>query len=82
MTGCTQVESGRIELYFYDELEAGERAALARHIASCADCRLALEELTVIRTALAGRPMVSAPPGGDWSRFMSRLNEAFCAIER
>lgn len=79
MTGCTQVESGRIELYFYDELEAGERASMARHVASCADCRLALEDLAIIRDALATRPVVSAPPDGDWSGFMSRLNDAVAA---
>ncbi len=76
MTGCTRVESGQIELYFYDELDAGGREAMTRHVASCAACRLALEELTMIREALATRPVVSAPPGGDWSRFMTRLNDA------
>jgi hypothetical protein len=79
MTGCTRVESGQIELYFYDELDAGDRASMARHASSCADCRQALEELTLIRDALATRPAVSAPPGGDWSAFMTRLNGAVVA---
>ena len=82
MTGCSRIESGLIELYFYDELGAGERASMARHIASCAECRHALEELTVIREALATRPVVSAPPGGDWSGFMTRLNDAVALEER
>jgi len=76
MTGCSRVESGQIELYFYGELDAGGREAMARHVASCPECRLALEELTMIREALATRPVVSAPPGDDWSRFMARLNDA------
>jgi hypothetical protein len=33
----------------------------------------------VIRDALATRPAVSAPPGGDWSGFMTRLNGAVAA---
>jgi hypothetical protein len=81
MSGCRQFESGVVELYFYDELEAGERASVAQHVASCAECRQALEELDVIRTALSTRPVVSAPPGGDWTRFMTRLDTAVARDE-
>jgi hypothetical protein len=75
-TGCDVQASGGIELYFYDELEAGERDEIVRHLKGCRDCRQALEEMTVIRKALDARPAVSAPPSGDWSAFMARLNEA------
>lgn len=81
MTGCPRFESGNVELYFYDELEHVERASMARHLATCGECRQALDELTLIRTALSTRPVVSAPPGEDWSGFMARLNEAV-AIQR
>jgi hypothetical protein len=81
MTGCPRIESGNVELYFYDELEQAERASMAGHLASCSDCRQALDELTTIRAALSTRPIVSAPPGDDWIGFMARLNDAV-ATER
>lgn len=73
---CRRVESGDIELYFYGELDAAERLAIEPHVARCGECRRALEDLAVIRSALAGRPAVSAPPAGDWSGFMHRLDLA------
>lgn len=81
MTTCDVHGSGDIELYFYGELAVREREAIERHVLRCADCRAALDELRVIREALAGRPDVSAPRLGDWSAFMSRLN-ASIASER
>jgi putative zinc finger protein len=74
--GCDVQASGAIELYFYGELDAAEHAAIQAHLAACAECRDAQEELSIIRAALAARPQVSAPPGGDWSGFMSRLDRA------
>jgi hypothetical protein len=67
---------GTIELYFYGELTPGDREAVDRHLAACPQCRRALEELAEIRVALASRPDVSAPAGGDWSAFMERLSAA------
>jgi hypothetical protein len=80
-TACEVPGSGAIELYFYDELSPSERAAIESHLQSCRDCRAMLEELGVIRAALAERPVVSAPASGDWSEFMSRL-DASIASER
>lgn len=71
--GCHIQTSGSVDLYFYDDLPLAEREAIARHLSECADCRQALEELAVIREALAARPDVSAPRGGDWSALMARL---------
>ena len=73
---CAIHESGTIELFFYDELEAAERETIAAHVRTCRECALALEELRVIREALAQRPDVAAPAGGDWSGFMTRLDAA------
>ena len=70
MSGCGIQAAGTVELYFYGEIAAGERMALERHLPGCAECRAALEELSLIRAALGTRPGVSAPPGGDWSAFM------------
>lgn len=71
---CHLQASGTIELYFYGELPLAERAEVQSHMGLCADCRAALDDLSVIRAALAVRPDVATPPGGDWSGFMSRLN--------
>lgn len=76
MTACHIQASATIELYFYGELTGSERIALERHLATCAECRRALEELAVIRAVLEARPDVSSPPDGDWSGFMARLEEA------
>jgi putative zinc finger protein len=76
MSTCHVQASAAIELYFYGELTRSERDAVELHLAACAECRRALEELTVIRTALELRPAEDAPPGGDWSGFMARLQDA------
>jgi putative zinc finger protein len=76
MTGCRIQSSGRIELYFYGELDADGRALVQHHLNVCAECRTALDELSLIRTVLARRPDVCAPPRGDWSGFMARLDAA------
>jgi anti-sigma factor RsiW len=73
------MESGTVELYFYDELDAAERAAMTQHLASCRECRLGLDELETIRTALSTRPVVAAPPGDDWSGFMAKLQSAIAS---
>ena len=71
---CHLQASGTIELYFYNELALAERAEVQVHVGRCAECRAALDDLSVIRAALAVRPDVATPPGGDWSGFMARLN--------
>ena len=76
---CDLQAAGTIELYFYGELPQPERAAVQAHLGRCAECRAALEDLAVIRAALANRPDVATPPGGDWSGFMRRLNVAVAA---
>lgn len=76
MTICTLHAAGLVELYFYGELEPAEHARIERHIPRCAECRRAIDDLQTIRAALAARPDVAAPAGGDWTSFMTRLDEA------
>ena len=71
---CHLQAGGTIELYFYGELPLTERAEVQAHMAQCAECRAAFDDLSVIRAALAVRPDVATPPWGDWSGFMARLN--------
>jgi hypothetical protein len=73
---CVIQAAGTIELFFYGELPAAERAEVQSHLRLCAECQQALEDLAVIRAALASRPEVAAPPGGDWAAFMTRLDDA------
>ena len=80
--GCHVQQSGAVELYFYDELEPQERVKLATHLRQCGECAAALEDLAMIRAALGRRPDVAAPPGGDWSRFMARLDAAVIGESR
>ena len=71
---CPVLASGAIELHFYGELAAAEYAEVGRHLSACDECRQALEDLRTIRAALGERADVAAPPGGDWSGFMARLD--------
>jgi hypothetical protein len=76
MSMCAVQDAGTIELYFYGELPPHESSRVEEHLVRCAECRSALDELNVIRAALSSRPDVSAPPSGDWSAFMARLDTA------
>jgi hypothetical protein len=71
---CEFADSPEIELYFYGELDAAARARVDAHVRDCASCARRLDDLAIIRRALASRPRVEAPPAGDWSGFMSRLD--------
>ena len=74
--GCDLLSTGALDLYFYEDLAPAERELVALHLPGCAECRQGLEELALIRSALAARPDVSAPPAGDWSGFMAGLHAA------
>lgn len=76
MMSCNVHASGTIDLYFYGELALAERDDVERHLVACETCREALGELAEIRAALAARSVVSGPPSGEWSAFMSRLDAA------
>ena len=75
MSTCEVQASGAIELLFYGELREPDRAEVERHVRHCEDCRRAFDDLVTIRTALASRPDVASPPGGEWAGFMARLDE-------
>ena len=76
MTICHLQATGTIELYFYGELDTRSRLDVETHLTSCADCRQALDDMRTIQAALATRPDISAPAGGDWTGFMTRLDAA------
>lgn len=76
MSVCELVDSADVELYFYGELDPDDRARLDVHFRGCGPCRQRLDDLHAIRHALAARALVDAPPAGDWSGFMRRLDRA------
>lgn len=76
MTGCELFDTPDIELHVYGELDPVQRARVDTHLRRCAPCRQRLADLHAIRRALADRPAVDAPPAGDWSGFMRRLDAA------
>ncbi len=71
---CAFRDSGSVEALFYDDLPSVDRRAVEAHLRECAGCRAALDDLAIIRDALAARPIVAAPPAGDWNGFMRRLD--------
>lgn len=76
---CEHLDAGSVELYFYDEMTPAAREGMAAHLHLCRACASALDELKIIRAALASRPDVSAPASGEWSGFMERLDHAVAA---
>ena len=76
MTRCERGSSGDIELYFYGDVDASERVGIEAHLLVCAECRQAVDDLEVIASALSSRPLIEAPPRGDWTDFTRRLDDA------
>ena len=76
MSVCELVDSPDVEMYFYGELDPVDRVGVERHLRGCDACRQRLDDLHAIRHALAERPVIDAPPAGDWSGFMRRLDSA------
>jgi anti-sigma factor RsiW len=76
MTPCDLLETADVEMYFYGELDPAGRARVEAHLRGCEPCRQRLDDLHEIRRVLSSRPVVDAPPAGDWSGFMRRLDSA------
>jgi Putative zinc-finger len=76
MKPCVLFDAPDIELYFYGELDANERVRVEAHLRGCDACRQRLDDLHTIRRALAAPLAVDAPPAGDWSGFMRRLDRS------
>jgi anti-sigma factor RsiW len=67
-----------LSAYLDGELPPDTRAAVSAHLADCAECRLALDELT--RIVEAARSITPKPPATDlWSGIAGRLTPASTA---
>ena len=73
MTGCADRAAAEIELYFYDELDPRARAGVENHLRSCTECRLALDELSTIRSGLCDPATRRRTTRRHWTPFMARL---------
>lgn len=73
MSVCDRLEPGAIEQYFYGELPVDDRSRVEDHLRACPVCRDRIADLHAMSDALAQHPIVDAPPAGDWSGFMRRL---------
>lgn len=75
MTPCDRLDAGAVEQYFYGDLPAGAVPRTEEHLRACATCRAHLADLQALSEALSRPAVVDAPPAGDWSGFMRRLEE-------
>lgn len=73
MNACDRVEPGTLEQYFYGELPPRDIPRVEDHLRVCAACREHIADLHAVSDALTQHPIVDAPPAGDWSGFMQRL---------
>jgi predicted anti-sigma-YlaC factor YlaD len=59
---CQELEQN-LPLLLYGELSTWERAACEEHLAGCASCRAAREEMERLHTVLAKRPQIEVSAG-------------------
>jgi len=52
----------KIALYLYEELTAAERAEVEQHLAACAGCAAAADELRKLQAVMSARPVREASP--------------------
>jgi anti-sigma factor RsiW len=79
MKVCRVIALGDLERHFYGELDRDATNDVAAHLAACSACRAHLDDLRLIREALVDTASVEAPPAGDWSGFMRRM-DIHCGI--
>ncbi len=59
--------------YLDGTLGAHDRAAVAAHLAQCAGCRAALDELQALVTAARRLPREIEPPRDQWGAIAARI---------
>ena len=83
MSACELFDTADVELYFYGELDPVDRARVEAHLRGV---RAAAGSVSRICTRSAARSrrarVVDAPPAGDWSGFMRRLDSAVARDDR
>jgi Putative zinc-finger len=63
----------RLDAYLDEELSAGDRAEISRHLSGCSECRRLLEELAAVDEA--ARELPAEAPEGYFDTFAPRVRE-------
>src|SRR5687768_1981004 len=73
----THLTEDELILHYYGETEAPDEARLESHLASCAECRFANQQLRQVMTLVDSAAPVEAPPGFEriaWARLEPALD--------
>jgi anti-sigma factor RsiW len=74
----THLSEDELILHYYGETEAADDARVESHLASCAECRLANQQLRQVMTLVDSAAPVEAPLGFErtaWARVEAALDE-------
>ena len=73
----THLSEDELILHYYGEIETPDRARVESHLASCAECRFASQQLREVMTLVDSAAPVEAPPGFErvaWARLQPELD--------
>ncbi|HJU44896.1 MAG TPA: zf-HC2 domain-containing protein, partial [Vicinamibacterales bacterium] len=73
----THLTEDELILHYYGETEAADEARVESHLASCAECRFANQQLRQVMTLVDSAAPVEAPPGFErvaWARLEPELD--------
>ena len=73
----THLSEDELILHYYGESEGGDDARVESHLASCAECRFANQQLRQVMTLVDSAVPVQAPPGFErtaWARLEPALD--------
>jgi anti-sigma factor RsiW len=74
----THLSEDELILHYYGETDASDEARVESHLSSCAECRLANQQLRRVMTLVDSAAPVEAPPGFEriaWARLEPALNQ-------
>jgi hypothetical protein len=74
----THLTEDELILHYYGETEAADDARVESHLASCAECRFANQQLRQVMTLVDSAAPVEAPPGFEriaWARVQAALDD-------
>jgi hypothetical protein len=75
----THLSEDELILHYYGETDASDRTRVESHLASCAECRFANQQLHQVMTLVDSAAPVEAPPGFErvaWARLEPALGAA------
>jgi anti-sigma factor RsiW len=73
----THLTEDELILHYYGETDAPDESRIESHLASCAECRFANQQLRRVMTLVDSAAPVDAPPGFErvvWARLEPQLD--------